>query len=66
MEDVQDLIMLYLFWAINDSIFKSMILVENGIILKNHVCCNFIAAKILHQDFIPTIYENFKSVFLLI
>ena len=43
-----------------------MILVENGIILENHVCCNFIAAKILHQDFIPTIYENFKSVFLLI
>ena len=40
-----------------------MILVENGIILKNHVCCNFIAAKILHQDFIPTIHKTLNQFF---
>ena len=39
-----------------------MMLIESGILLKNHV----IYAKILHCSFIPTIYENFKSVFLLI
>ena len=34
-------------------------LTESGILLKNHVV---IYSKILHYSFIPTIYENFKSV----
>ena len=32
--------MLYLFWVINDSIFSLIMLVENGILFKNHVSCN--------------------------
>ena len=43
------------------SIFNLMMLVESDILLKNHV-----SYKILRHSFIPTIYENLKSVFLLI
>ena len=38
--DVAQYFTLYLFWLINDSILKSMIPIENGILLKNHVSCN--------------------------
>ena len=31
---------LYLFWAINDPIFKLMMLSESGTFLNNHVSCN--------------------------
>ena len=41
-----------------------MILIERGIFLKTILVA--IYAEVLHHSFIPTIYENFKSVFLLI
>ena len=31
---------LYLFQVINDSIFNLTMLIENGILLKNHISCN--------------------------
>ena len=33
-------IYLYLSYVINDSIFKIIMLIERGILLKNHVSCN--------------------------
>ena len=38
-----------------------MILIERGIFLKTILVA--IYAEVLHHSFIPTIYENFKSVF---
>ena len=38
--DVVQYFTLYLFSLINDSILKSMIPIENGILLKKHVSCN--------------------------
>ena len=55
---------LYLFLTIYYFIFKLIMLIKSGILLKNHVCCKY--AKILHHTFIPTIYENYKLVFFLI
>ena len=40
-----------------------MMLIESGIILETTLVV--IYGEILHHKFIPTIYENFKSVFLL-
>ena len=54
--------MFYLFEAINDSIFKLMMLTERDILLKNMLVV--ILSKISHHSFIPTLYKNFKSVFL--
>ena len=56
---------LYLFFVINDYILNLMMLIQSGILLKNNVIV-VIYAKILHLNFIPTICENFKSVFWLI
>ena len=53
---------LHLFQVINNSIFNLIMLIESGILLKNHVLV-VIYAKILHYSFILTIYENFKSLF---
>ena len=51
----------------NDSTFKIMMLIESDILLKNYAGCNLcMYTKILHYNLIPTIYENFKSIFLLI
>ena len=55
---------LYLFLTIYYFIFKLIMLIKSGILLKNHVCCKY--AKILHHAFIPKIYENYKLVFFLI
>ena len=42
MDVAQDLVYkLYLFYAINNSIFKSIRPIEGTILLKNHVSCNF-------------------------
>ena len=41
-----------------------MMLIESGIALKTMLVA--IYAKILHHSFIPTTYENFKSVFFII
>ena len=51
---------------LQDSIFKLMMLVENSVVLKNQVSCNFMLqhdAKIWHHNFIPTTCKNFESVF---
>ena len=42
-------------------IFNLMMLIESGILLKNMLVV--IYAKIFYRSFIPTIYEDFKSVF---
>ena len=55
--------MLYLFFIISYFIFKLMMLIKSGILLKNLLVLTY--PKILHNSFIPTIYENFESVFLL-
>ena len=38
-------------------IFKLMMLIKSGILLKNHVSC-LSYAKILHHIFVPTIYSR--------
>ena len=40
---------LYLFQAINDSIFKTMMSIESSILLKHNVNCNFITSQ-FHSD----------------
>ena len=57
MDVAQDLIyyfILYLFEAIKDSIFKFMLFIKTTLVVT--VC------ELLHRNFIPAIYENFKSV----
>ena len=57
MDVAQDLIyyfILYLFEAIKDSIFKFMLFIKTTLVVT--LC------ELLYRNFIPTIYENFKSV----
>ena len=49
--------------VINDYILNLIMLIESGIALKAMLV--LIYARILHHSFVPTIYENFKPVFLL-
>ena len=55
---------LYLFLTINYFIFKLMCLLKAASFWKTMLIVSH--AKILYHIFIPTIYENFKSVSLLI